>query len=363
MDVSRIEAVSPRHIEWRKLTANQIIKYENQGIDVPSQYLQWAKDFLNDVNSAQKDEITYEMANSVTETTDTSQAAEAPVTDDTQPPQEEQKTAAQQKREDMKNSGASLRTQASEFTKDSKEAADATTQSATTIDNTKKNSESEIQSLEDEMQELLSRAQTTKSDIKNEIDTINTGKSDQSTFAKIDKLQKQLEQYGIDGQTNIANTESDLNIYKSTLNNQTGIIFNADDFGNTTIDVGQELLASIGHNFFRFYDYFVGKRAIISGEDAVAISQETANLQVEATSINDGNISTANGYKADVQDVTGVSSSDIPKNKNNSSDDSSSQKSDATNQTAGITETDKAASANLDQVLQAKIRKGEGVNT
>ena len=94
MDVSRIEAVPIRQIEWRKLTANQIIKYENLGLDIPSQYLQWAKEFLNDVNSAQKDEITYEMAmesvsqnvqNSVSGEINDNNAIDENVTDNPQP--------------------------------------------------------------------------------------------------------------------------------------------------------------------------------------------------------------------------------------------------------------------------------------
>ena len=64
MDVSRIEAISPKQIDWRKLTAPEIIEYKEQGVEVPSQYLQWAQSFLNDVNAADTDETTYETANS-----------------------------------------------------------------------------------------------------------------------------------------------------------------------------------------------------------------------------------------------------------------------------------------------------------
>lgn len=68
MDVARISAVSPRQIDWRNLTAKQIIKYERQGVDVPSVYLQWAQDFRATLDS--NDETTYEMAQSTTQTTD-----------------------------------------------------------------------------------------------------------------------------------------------------------------------------------------------------------------------------------------------------------------------------------------------------
>ena len=62
MDVSRIEAISPKQIDWRKLTAKEIIKYDNQGVNVPPEYLQWAKEFRADLTANDKDETTYEMA-------------------------------------------------------------------------------------------------------------------------------------------------------------------------------------------------------------------------------------------------------------------------------------------------------------
>lgn len=74
MDVARISAVSPRQIDWRNLTAKQIIKYERQGVDVPSVYLQWAQDFRATLDS--NDETTYEMAQSTTQTTDKRQKSQ-----------------------------------------------------------------------------------------------------------------------------------------------------------------------------------------------------------------------------------------------------------------------------------------------
>ena len=367
MDVSRIEAISPRHIDWRKLTAKEIIKYDNEGIEVPSQYLQWAKEFHADIESAQNDEVTYEMANSgVTASSDTTQpSAESANVDEStaEQPQTEQKTAAQQKREDLQNAGASLRTQTKEFTKDSNIASKEVIQSAVTISDTQESSNDEIQSLEGDMKDLLSKAESVQSELKNEINNINSNKSDKSTFAKIDKLQKQLEKYGVDGQTEVANSESDFNIYKSTINDQSGVLLNATDFGTETAAVGQELLDSIGHNIFRIYDFIVGRRAIQAGDMAVELSEVTTGLQKEADSINDDNLSTAKGYESEVKDVTGVSAADVKKNDKNGTEEQDDSQSQDGSQTAAITETDKAATANLEQVLQAKIRKGEGVNT
>lgn len=62
MDVARISMITPKQIDWRKLTAKDIIKYEAQGMEIPSQYLQWARAFHVDLEKNDTDETTYEMA-------------------------------------------------------------------------------------------------------------------------------------------------------------------------------------------------------------------------------------------------------------------------------------------------------------
>ncbi len=142
------------------------------------------------------------------------------------------------------------------------------------------------------------------------------------------------------------------------LNGQTDVIFNAQDFGTETIGIGQELLQSRGHWFFLF-DYIIGKRAVRSGERAVDFSEMTAQIQTEALSVNSENASAVAGLKNDVQDKTGVAAITQPKQGDNEGAKGGEENpSDPSNKAA---ETDKAASANLDQILQAKIKKGEGL--
>ena len=64
MDVARIEAFNPNRINWKILTAKEIIKYERQGVEVPDVYLQWAQEFISSVNETDSDNITYEAAKS-----------------------------------------------------------------------------------------------------------------------------------------------------------------------------------------------------------------------------------------------------------------------------------------------------------
>lgn len=368
MDVSRIEAISPKQIDWRKLTAKEIIKYDNQGVEVPPEYLQWAKDFRADLSANDKDETTYEMATQNVNQP-TAESSEAPVdtesgdensTEEADDEPVEEKTAAQQKRQDLQDSGVSLRRQAKIFTKDSNEASKSVLQSAALISNTEDMSNNEIQALDNYMNQLLSKAEGTQNELKSEVAKINDGKNDASSFGKINKLQKQLEKYGNEGQASLAGSEADFNMYESIINGQTDVIFNAQDFGTETIGIGNELLQSSRHWFFLF-DYIIGKRAVKSGERAVDFSEMTTQIQTEALTVNSENLSSVAGFKNDVQDKTGVAAISQPKQgDNNNSQEEKENPSDPSNK---ATETDKAASANLDQILQAKIKKGEGVDS
>lgn len=364
MDVSRIEAISPKQIDWRKLTAKEIIKYDNQGVEVPPEYLQWAKDFRADLTANDKDETTYEMAaqNVNQPTVNLAQAlvdTESGDENSTEEPVEE-KTAAQQKRQDLQDSGVSLRRQAKIFTKDSNEASKSVLQSAALISNTEDLSNNEIQALDNYMNQLLSKAEATQNELKSEVAKINDGKNDPSSFGKINKLQKQLEKYGNEGQANLAGSEADFNMYESIINGQTDVILNAQDFGTETIGIGKELLQSRRHWFYLF-DYIIGKRAVKSGERAVDFSEMTAQIQTEAHSVNSENASAVAGFKNDVQDKTGVAAISQPKQGDNEGDKGGEENPSASSNKA--TETDKAASANLDQILQAKIKKGEVVES
>lgn len=373
MDVARIEAISPKQIDWRKLTAKEIIKYESTGVEVPPEYLQWARSFRADLEANDTDEVTYEKATSpqpqVQQNQDTAQT-ETPTEEsdeitgaNVEGGTEEDKTAAQAKREQLQNEGVSLRTQARIFTKDSRQASKETLQSAATIVVAQELSNNEIQALDSHMKEILSKAEADQNELKNEVAKINNNKNDPSSFGKINKLQKQLERYGNEGQADLMAAEGNFEMYGSTISAQSETILNAQDFGSETIGVGNDLLTSIrGHYFFRIIDFVIGRRAVKTGERTVDTSEKTAELQTQAQSLNSDNKSAVSGYKNEVENKTGVAPVATTKASDNQS--SQEQENDSQKSVTGneATETDKAASANLDQVLQAKIRKGEGIN-
>lgn len=376
MDVSRIEAISPRQIDWRRLTANQIIKYQEQGVDVPSQYIQWAQNFVNSIYS--DDVTTYEKAtssSSVETSTNTSDVTSenteetAPV-DESGDTEETNKTEAQTKREQLQQDGVSLVDQAISFTSDSNAGRKAVNESASIISDAQDASVNEIQELESYMDELLTKAEQTQNEFKNEVSKINEDKSDKSTFAKINRLQQELQKMGTQGQSEISATEANLIGFDSLINAQTPTIDSALDFGGETVTVGNELMDVAKRSGLMgiFYYMPIAKTTINAGNSAVDASDNTLNLQNETLDINNANKSTASSFKIQVQSKTGVAAAPVLKGEAGSDENSDSNSQEAgktqNNSTSNSDKTDLAnnQTASLDEILKKKIREGQYVD-
>lgn len=378
MDVSRIEAISPRQIDWRRLTANQIIKYQEQGVDVPSQYIQWAQNFVNSIYS--DDVTTYEKAtssSSVETSTNTSDVTSenteetAPVDESGDTTTEEtNKTEAQTKREQLQQDGVSLVDQAISFTSDSNTGRKAVNESASIISDAQDASVNEIQELESYMDELLAKAEQTQNEFKNEVSKINEDKSDKSTFAKINRLQQELQKMGTQGQSEISATEANLIGFDSLINAQTPTIDSALDFGGETVTVGNELMDVAKRSGLMgiFYYMPIAKTTINAGNSAVDASDNTLNLQNETLDINNANKSTASSFKIQVQSKTGVAAAPVLKGEAGSDENSDSNSQEAgktqNNSTSNSDKTDLAnnQTASLDEILKKKIREGQYVD-
>ena len=378
MDVSRIEAISPRQIYWRRLTANQIIKYQEQGVDVPSQYIQWAQNFVNSIYS--DDVTTYEKAtssSSVETSTNTSDVS-SENTEETAPVDEsgdtttegKNKTEAQTKREQLQQDGVSLVDQAISFTSDSNAGRKAVNESASIISDAQDASVNEIQELESYMDDLLAKAEQTQNEFKNEVSKINEDKSDKSTFAKINRLQQELQKMGTQGQSEISATEANLIGFDSLINAQTPTIASALDFGGETVTVGNELMDVAKRSGLMgiFYYMPIAKTTINAGNSAVDASDNTLNLQNETLDINNANKSTASSFKIQVQSKTGVAAAPVLKGEAGSDENSDSNSQEAgktqNNSTSNSDKTDLAnnQTASLDEILKKKIREGQYVD-
>lgn len=406
MDVSRIEAYNPNKINWRNLTAKEILKYEKQGVHVPDVYAQWAHNFLSNVQKYDNDEVTYENAKAITrhqsneaKTNELSRANKNTKVDDLDNPEQAedqtseedsalavenanissdgdasstsqdgtdaiQLTAAQTKRKDFKDNGVSLRKQAVSFTQDSKTFGDEAVAETQNVNEIKDSSDNEIAELEGTMKELIAEADAKQRELKQEVDKINHDKSDSSTFAQIDKLQKELEQLGMSGQGEIAQSNSLLRSYSSEILAGQEVMLNAADFGTETVDVGNELLSTTGGFWWFNIDRMIGKIAVNAGNDAFAKALAGEDAVRSADSANNANIGRIPELQNGVQEKTGVEAQDAKQQGNASEQDpitgkeKESDKDVKTAQNDGTDTTDKL-NISIDELVKRKVRRGE----
>ena len=374
MDVSRIEAISPRQIDWRRLTANQIIKYQEQGVDVPSQYIQWAQNFINSIYS--DDVTTYEMSESNsntispqktsvdTTTTTTSESETSPTVDDTN----------QDENEDEKNLSASdyvalLKSQgmekipiAGELKTKSEEKKVEADNSADICSTSADSAAVSIENLESYMSDLLSQA----NDIKSQMQQLKNKKDDTgSNISKLNKLSQQLKNLGTTGQNTVSVYSGEFSGLQSLVSEQLTPINSASDYGETTIEAGKNLLA--GPWLVRFR-----RNVIKAGENAVSASETAQGIQSQADNSIAQDINSANSFKHEITATTGVANASINENGNNKQSNneeskspvgsnSNSQKSDKTSQN-DKTDLANNQTASLDEILKKKIREGQYVD-
>ena len=407
MDVSRIEAYNPNKINWRNLTAKEILKYEKQGVHVPDVYSQWAHEFLSNVQKYDNDEVTYEKAKSITrhqsneaKTNEQSRSNKNTNINDLDNPEQPedqtseqdsalvagnanidtsseggsasnadgteaiQLTAAQTKRKNFQDNGVSLRKQAVSFTQDSKETGQQAVAETQSVQSLQDSSDNEIAELEGAMKELIAEAEAKQQELRQEVDKINHEKSDSSTFAQIDKLQKELEQLGMGGQNQIAQTEGLLRGYGSEILAGQEVMLNAADFGTETIDVGNELLSTTGGEWWFNIDRIIGKKAVNAGQNALAKAYEGEDAVRSADTANNANIGRIPELKNGVSDTTGVEAQNDKEQGNASEQDpitgkeKEADKDVKTAQNDGTDTTDKL-NISIDELVKRKVRRGE----
>ncbi len=374
MDVSRIEAISPRQIDWRRLTANQIIKYQEQGVDVPSQYIQWAQNFVNSIYS--DDVTTYEMSESNsntispqktsvdTTTTTTSESETSPTVDDTNQDEneDEKNLSAKDYVALLKSQGMGKYEIAKELKAKSKEKKTEADNSADICYSSSDSAAVSIENLESYMSDLLSQA----NDIKSQMQQLKNKKDDTgSNISKLNKLSQQLKNLGTTGQNTVLVYSGEFSGLQSLVSEQLTPINRASDYGETTIEAGKDILAVPGFISFR-------RSVINAGESAVSSSESAQEIQTQADNSIAQDINSANSFKHEITATTGVANASINENGNNKQSNneegkspvgsnSNSQKTDKTSQN-DKTDLANNQTASLDEILKKKIREGQYVD-
>ncbi|MCM1338523.1 MAG: hypothetical protein NC191_02500 [Muribaculaceae bacterium] len=351
MEISAISAVSPKQIDWRKLTAKEIIKYDQQGVEVPGEYLQWAKQFQADIKSAENDDTTYEMAVSAganVATANISANAEQDVEGD------EEKLTAAQRRDKMLQDGENYYKVAKVFSAESVEKAAQSEDSSSRLSEIGSISDVRTQTLESEIDTLMTQAD----ELKAQINSLKTQKSTSGlgNIIQIKHLERQLKSLGIQGQTMAGAVDSDLNEYKSDIGSQDELNSGNIEHGSVTMEMGDRI-----KSIFWFHAAGViiernGKKAVEKGQDAQDIGKEIQQK-------NNSNLVQVRKLESQIAAKTGASAASSGSAKNNEEDGSDADKKDSANQSESEQTKDIAAMGNMNEILQYKIRKGEEVST
>lgn len=365
MDVSRIGAISPTQVDWRKLTSKEIIDFEQQGVEVPSQYLQWAQEFQRTLAASDTDDTTYEMATSEPVSSSTT-SKPVTYTSETDNPQTSENTnatnqeelSASAKRKQMEKDGQSLYSIGVEFRSISSEKADESEDAEASSAAASEQSSNSIESLDSYMSELMAEIDALKSDIRSE-----SNKKDNTNIAKINKLNQQVKNLGTSGQTIAASYSLELDNLMSLVEGQSSIPDSGIDYGTETISIGNEM-----KRIPLIYGAF-GRRVVRTGENTVSVSEQAQSVVAQALDTLNSNQDSVMAHQNNIEAQTGISAASVaPENsESNSKDQNGDKKSEAdksvqTAQNDG-SEASVIASASIDEILKAKIRKGEDINS
>ena len=399
MDISRIEAYNPSRIDWKRLTAKEIMQYENRGVEVPDVYLQWAHDFLNTVEAQRNDQVTYENAeaqarNQTAEKAQKSNGELVPVdggsidgsvegdNSDEVVPQvsmgnaelkvnagtetsskvEDKPLSAAEVREKMKKDGADTVSIAIAFKGYSDTNSAESAASAEVSNNIQAASANSIEELESNMQDLMSKIEEAQNEIKNLAPRAN----DQSAIAQINRLQAEIDSYTQSGISELTGAGETFNEYDSTLAQQEGIGETAQEYGAETVSAGKDAMIGI------FFDAF-GRNVISSGAKAIAEGTNAINAQNEASNTNQESQSRLNALESDMEAKTGINIVRETETEENTEENNTektptnkaeekpeSEKAVKTSQNDGTDNTDKA-NTDVNEIIKRKIRRGENM--
>lgn len=375
MDVAKISAISPRKIDWRTLTAKEIIKYDNEGVAVPVQYLSWAQEFSASLHS--EDKTTYEMANSGlatdkpktqeenTEESEILNSEETSSTNESEAPQtanEYEKTAAETKLDAMIGENKSLTKIGLTFREESKTKESEAKSEISSTEAIEENETNEIANLESYMSSLISEIDNLRLEIEN---TKGNG-DDISQIAKANKLQAEIAKLGNAGQQTLAGSDTELQSFEDIINQSTPTAEEAKDYGRVTVNIGNALKP------VSFIGNIIGHSVIKAGEHAISAGKHLTESIASALDTTAQNQATVNSWANEISDKTGVEPIEQAANTNNDEenenvtnnkqqDDKDAAEENGTKINDG-TDLNGKLTTDLEAILKRKIRKGENVD-
>lgn len=359
-------------IAWKNLTADEIIKYINQGEDVPEEIKRWATEVqkLQDI----PDDITYASVNGSSnkdEINNTRADSDEPDADDAA--EKTTMTQAQQFRQNLELDGMSKYDQGKTMSDQSVTATKAEETMATRLSEIQELSEVLSSQAENKADETVQKTSSMKQELNQLIEKAKSGDKSltPADFNRISELGNILNSTGIQVQAEIGDIGNQISALDNEIVQFANVAPTATDFGTETVAIGSELVTSdtdkqneiknaaqtakgndtakvavnaAKYNTFRFMfdrNYRMGLTAIKNGGNAMDAGTEGQGLYTSAQSNIDTQVGRVENAQAKIEDSTGVAGTNIQrsdKSEDNNTDNPDNRKDEEVKISASKTE-------------------------
>ncbi len=359
-------------IAWKNLTADEIIKYINQGEDVPEEIKRWATEVqkLQDI----PDDITYASVNGSSnkdEINNTRADSDEPDADDAA--EKTTMTQAQQFRQNLELDGMSKYDQGKTMSDQSVTATKAEETMATRLSEIQELSEVLSSQAENKANETVQKTSSMKQELNQLIEKAKSGDKSltPADFNRISELGNILNATGLQVQAEIGDIGNQISALDNEIIQFENIAPTATDFGTETVAIGSELVTSdtdkqneiknaaqtakgndtakvavnaAKYNTFRFMfdrNYRMGLTAIKNGGNAMDAGTEGQGLYTSAQSNIDTQVGRVENAQAKIEDSTGVAGTNIQrsdKSEDNNTDNPDNRKDEEVKISANKTE-------------------------
>lgn len=359
-------------IAWKNLTADEIIKYINQGEDVPEEIKRWATEVqkLQDI----PDDITYASVNGSSnkdEINNTRADSDEPDADDAA--EKTTMTQAQQFRQNLELDGMSKYDQGKTMSDQSVTATRAEGTMATRLSEIQELSEVLSSQAENKADETVQKTSSMKQELNQLIEKAKSGDKSltPADFNRISELGNILNSTGIQVQAEIGDIGNQISALDNEIVQFANVAPTATDFGTETVAIGSELVTNdtdkqneiknaaqtakgndtakvavnaAKYNTFRFMfdrNYRMGLTAIKNGGNAMDAGTEGQGLYTSAQSNIDTQVGRVENAQAKIEDSTGVAGTNIQrsdKSEDNNTDNPDNRKDEEVKISANKTE-------------------------
>ena len=359
-------------IAWKNLTADEIIKYINQGEDVPEEIKHWATEVqkLQDI----PDDITYASVNGSSnkdEINNTRADSDEPDADDAA--EKTTMTQAQQFRQNLELDGMSKYDQGKTMSDQSVTATKAEETMATRLSEIQELSEVLSSQAENKADETVQKTSSMKQELNQLIEKAKSGDKSltPADFNRISELGNILNATGLQVQAEIGDIGNQISALDNEIIQFENIAPTATDFGTETVAIGSELVTSdtdkqneiknaaqtakgndtakvavnaAKYNTFRFMfdrNYRMGLTAIKNGGNAMDAGTEGQGLYTSAQANIDTQVGRVENAQAKIEDSTGVAGTNIQrsdKSQNDNTDNPDNKKDEEVKISANKTE-------------------------